>query len=336
MKMSTQISVSKVAERDLDLLLLEEFVASQQFSAWFVSMAITDAPAVEACLSARRSVTHSIGESDLELLFQAGDGTRLLVLIENKVDARLQVMQAERYRSRSANHMQSGDCEKALTIIAAPKSYFGHSKSCKGFDGRVCYEDILQWFTDSGEIGARRAYKEALLRAAITKSSLGYQPVEDAVATRFWREYWEMVRDVAPELRMPEPGAKTAGATFISFKPEGLPSGADIVHKLTGVKGSSTGFVDLQLPGMGELAPELASVLQCFLEHGMSVVRTTNSASVRIAVSVVDPNKEASEQSDGIMEGLDAALRLIRWFRSSSEARSLIEKKAQENLMLRD
>lgn len=323
-----KISVSNVSERDLDLLLLEEFVASPQFRGWFVSTAITGATSVEACLSARRSVTQSIGQSDLEILFRTVDGGRLLVMIENKVKAGFQPLQAERYRARAVNYVQRGDCEQALSIITAPKSYFGGSESCKGFDGRVSYEDILQWFIGSSESGARLAYKEALLQAAINKSSLGYQPVEDAVATRFWRDYWEMVRVAAPELRMPEPGVKTAGSTFISFKPSGLPLGADIVHKLTGTKGSITGFVDLQFPGMGELVLELGSSLKGLLEHGMSVARVTKSAAVRIAVPLVDPNKEAVPQVDEIKAGLAAAMRLHRWLYSSSEVEAAIRQVA--------
>lgn len=328
--MTPQISVSSVSERDVDLLLLEEFVADERFGSWFVGEAINDPPRIKTCLSARRSVTQSNGESDLELLFQVDDGNTLLVMVENKVGAGFQPLQAERYRSRSDNYLKRGACDLALTIITAPECYFGGSESCRGFDGRVSYEALARWFANSDTIGARRAYKVAVLKAAIDKSSLGYQPVEDAVATKFWRDYWEIVRDVAPELRMPVPGVKTAGSTFISFKPAGLPAGSDIVHKLTGTGGAETGFVDIHFPGMGELALEFGSALHGLLKDGMSVVRASKSAAVRMIVPTVDPNKDAAPQSEAIRAGLSAAKLLLAWFQSNPDVEAAMKRSAKD------
>ena len=327
--MNPQISVSSVSERDIDLLLLEEFVASASFGSWFIGQASQNDHQIEACISAQRSVTQSNGESDLELLFQISGGRRLLVMIENKVTAGFQPKQAERYQSRGANYMNRGDCDQTLTVITAPQSYFGRSDSCKGFDGRVTYETVLDWFRRASDLTARKYYKLAVLQAAIDKSGLGYQPVEDALATKFWRDYWELVRALAPELRMAEPGVKTAGSTFIGFKPAGLPIGADIVHKLTGTGGSATGFVDLQFPGMGEHVLELWNALREHLEHDMSLVRASGSAAVRIIVPTVDPNKEADPQCDQIRVGLAAAQRLLKWFLSAPHIATAIDKNAQ-------
>lgn len=330
-QMPPQISVSSVSERDVDLLLLEEFVASIGFGRWFVGEVFSSVPPIETCLTARRSVTQSNGESDLEILFQVNDGSRLLVMIENKVGARFQPLQAERYCVRAANYLLRGDCEKAWTIITAPEAYFGSSDSCKGFDGRISYESILNWFTQSDSIGARKAYKQAVLQAAIGKSALGYQPVEDAVATKFWRDYWSILLDTAPELRMSEPGFKTAGSTFIGFKPAMLPASVNIVHKLTGTEGARTGFVDLHFQGMSEMAPELEKNLQGLLEPGMTIVRATKSAAVRIIVPTVDPNKDAESQLNGIREGLAAAQRLLQWFKSTPEVAYAINQTALQS-----
>lgn len=320
-----QISVSSVSERDIDLLLLEEFVANREFQSWFVRQVAEIAPEIEACLAARRSVTQSNGESDLEILFQVARGRRLLLMVENKIAAGFQPMQAERYRSRGARYVEQGDCDRTLTIITAPECYFGESESCKGFDARITYETLLGWFGKAGSLGERRAYyKQAILQAAIDKSRLGYQPVEDAVATGFWRFYWEIAQAIAPELRMVEPGGKPAGSTFIYFKAGGLPNGSRIVHKLSGTKGLATGFVDLQLPGMGERTPGLDRALQSFLEKDMTVVRASNSAAIRLEVPTLDPNKEAALQIDDIKFGLAAAQRLLAWFRSHPQVGSIV------------
>ncbi|MFQ3242044.1 MAG: hypothetical protein ACI9JZ_001735 [Lentimonas sp.] len=330
--MKPHISVSSVSERDVDLLLLEEFVATASFGSWFVSEACSNSPQIGTCISAQRSVTQSSGESDLELIFIGADGSRLLVMIENKIAAGFQPMQADRYRLRGAGYINRQECDSLLTILTAPQAYFGSTDSSKGFDGRVTYEAILKWFNSMPEFGARQSYKATVLQAAIDKSSLGYQPVEDAVATRFWKDYWELVRAHAPELRMPEPGVKTAGATFIGLKPAGLPIGSDIVHKLTGTKGAANGFMDLQLPGMGDDALVLDEALQSFLDEGMSVVRASKSAAIRLIVPPVDPNRDAIPQTQAIIKGLSAAKRLLVWIQSNKDIGAAIDQIAQQGV----
>jgi len=59
------------------------------------------------------------------------------------------------------------------TVLVAPASYF--YGDLKGFDARVNYEDIVEWFSLSTTIGNRRQYKLALLHSAIEKSTFGYQ-----------------------------------------------------------------------------------------------------------------------------------------------------------------
>jgi hypothetical protein len=292
---------------------------------WFLREAHPDHAAPRECLSARRSVTQSTGESDLELIDLCENGNRLIVMIENKVGAGFQPMQAERYRMRADGYLSRGDCDSVTMVITAPQAYFGTSDSSKGFDGRVTYEAILGWFRESPGMGRRLWYKEAVLQSAIDKAALGYQPVEDAVATKFWRDYWEFVRTHAPELRMPEPGVKTSGATFIELRPDGLPSQGVIMHKLTGTKGSRNGYMDLQLGGMGELVHEIEEALRALLEPDMLVVRTGGSAAIRLDVEMIDPNQDSEGQIDGIIASLDAATRLHRWFQSDPDIRSAVE-----------
>jgi len=323
--METQVSVSSVSERDIDLLLLEEFVASKEFGSWFVCEACSDTAQLEKCVFARRSVTQSIGESDLELTFLHPDGRCLLVMVENKVTAAFQARQADRYRQRGKGYVESGQCDHFLTILTAPEAYFGPSKCCKGFDGRVSYESILRWFQSAGDLGERLSYKTALLQAAITKSSLGYQPVEDSVTTLFWKGYWQLVRHHASELRMREPGAKPSGSTFVYFEPAGLVTGATIVHKLTGTKGASTGFVDLQLPGLGKDVLALDNALQHLLEKGMSIVQVSKSAAIRLVVPSVDPNRDTDSQTQAMKDGVFAARRLVNWFQSNANIRTEID-----------
>src|SRR5262245_48360101 len=120
----TNIQINGIFERDIDLLLLEEFVASPTFLAWFLKE--IQLPDNAVLTDAARSVVTPTGESDLELTLESSLGV-IRVLIENKVGALLQPEQAERYRGRAESHKHNQDCSRAVTAILAPKAYFGQT-----------------------------------------------------------------------------------------------------------------------------------------------------------------------------------------------------------------
>lgn len=287
--MSTDLNISGVSERDVDLLLLEEFLSSLAFQEWFVAQALGPDVRLGRLVEAKRSVTDSTGESDLEVAFSDSEGKRARLLIENKVGAGFQREQAARYQRRGDGYVAQGRCATFYAVLVAPKRYFGGADSVKGFGGRVTYEQILAWFQGADELGERRAYKTALLRSAIDKGTLGYQPVEDASVTNFWRSYWTLASERGPELEMSEPIGKPSGATFICFRPPSLTGGVEICHKLT------YGYVDLQLPRMGRRLNEVRSVLASHFEDGMALARATGSAAVRIRVPTLDSRRPCSE-----------------------------------------
>jgi len=82
-----------VTERDIDLLLMEEFHISDDFVAWFCGeLGLSSvSPA-----GAWHSLCDPDGQSDL-LLRVLTEGRRIGVLIENKVAAPEQDLQGERY-----------------------------------------------------------------------------------------------------------------------------------------------------------------------------------------------------------------------------------------------
>jgi len=98
------ITIAGVLERDTDLLLLEEIIASHDFTSWFVSQINFMDAATAYVADAKRSVTHSTGESDLEILLIDDAKRTFGILIENKVGAGFQPKQALRYRERAANY----------------------------------------------------------------------------------------------------------------------------------------------------------------------------------------------------------------------------------------
>jgi hypothetical protein len=86
--------VERKYERDLDLLLAEEFAVNPTFAERFKALTkFGSEPATVADFWVSKS--NSLGESDLIVVYQCDDGRRFALLIEDKVDANLQSNQAE-------------------------------------------------------------------------------------------------------------------------------------------------------------------------------------------------------------------------------------------------
>lgn len=310
---------ASVCERDIDLLLLEEFVASLAFLQWFSGRVAVAPTKVEKLLEVQRSVIRSNGESDIEVLLQNSNCDTACLLIENKINALFQPQQAERYRSGGQDYQNKGKCGCFQTILVAPERYFSSDTALEGFDARVTYEEIKDWFTHQSWMGARQRYKVALLTAAIEKGVVGYQPIGDDSVTSFWYQYWQLSQAKTPALRMKEPVLKPAGAGFVLFKPSSLPSGVDLIHKLP------HGNVDLQFSGMGHQLDQLQEQFGRLIDADMRFEKASKSACIRLQVPPVDTTREFDPQREASILGLDAATRLLRWYEKFGQATALDE-----------
>lgn len=169
-----------VSERDVDLLVVEELAASAEFRLWFASRVGVSAD--DTLQDIARSVTSSTGESDLELVF-GGPGGCTKVLIEDKIDAILQPRQSERYSERGDGYVHAGSCDRVLTVLVAPDAY---SKGLEGFDARISYEAIREWFASRKVDEPRARYKLQLLEHAIERGAGGWKLIPNGAITDFW------------------------------------------------------------------------------------------------------------------------------------------------------
>jgi len=299
-----EVRISGVFERDVDLLLLEEFVSSPPFLEWFMrAVRIKDCGEL---ISAGRSVWSGTGESDLELTLRGQAGITM-VLIENKVGAPLQPLQAERYRQRAATLRQRPDCSAAVTVVLAPTTYFADENDTAGFDRRVDYQGLLDWFERAEGLGLRGRCNAALLREAIDPVGCTLKP--DKTATEFWRNYWEVASTIAPELRMPEPRDKPATLMFVHFRPLDLLSGISLWHKFP------YGKVDLQFNGKADQLTKLAQEFGRRLDPNMLLEKATGSAVIRVVVPRIDLGAPFETSRPAVEQGLRAALQLLAWYR---------------------
>ena len=255
-------------------------------------------------------MTQSNGESDLEVTIDIGKPYRLRLLIENKVNASLQPMQAERYKARGTTYVEQGHCHECWSVLAAPQRYFGLDNSNKGFDAPISYEEIKEWFDEHEQLGARAKYKSALLQAGIQKGVYGYHAIPDDAVSVFWKKYWIVAQEHAPELEMVEPLVKPSGASFVEFHPQTFPKYVTLLHKL------SHGNADIQFSGFGKRVAELRQKYDAFTESDMFFAPANKSGVIRIKVPPLNAARSFEDQEKEVLQGLLTVKRLHSWFLS--------------------
>jgi hypothetical protein len=314
--MSDVAPIPGLCERDIDLLLVEEFLASPAFLAWFAERSGLKAMPGLKLLHVERSRSDPTGESDVEVTYQEASGRRVRLLIENKVSAGPQPRQAERYRERAASYLARGECDQCATVLAAPGRYVSATRPTAGFDALVTYESIQDWFASAANLGPRGAYKVRLLQDAIDRGVLGYQPVPDQATGEFWQAYWALAVEHAPELEMRKPKPKPPRSNWPRFRPPGLPRDRTIVHKMR------RGHVDLEIRGHGRLLSKVRAEFGPLLDADMEITEASKSAAIRLLVPTLDLSAGVEPQRDAILQGLDAAKRLLRLHARTSTSES--------------
>jgi len=294
-----------IAERDIDLLLMEEFESGSGFLEWFIAVTARWPTDGLETLGAWHSVSNEHGESDVLVLAHDPGGKRLALLIENKVDAPPQLEQAQRYERRGALGVEAGVWQQFATCIVAPQRYLGAAANASGYQTRVSYEDIAEWMRGNLPPGRRTEFKRHLILAAIEQQRRGYSPKLDAVVTRFFTDYWELAESLFPELHFSHSGPRPSGSTWAELRPPALPKGRSIMHKVM------EGFVDLQFAGLGERVDELIRLNPLLLRDGVNFVRATKSAALRIQVPPMDVREDFAARRESAMTALKAALKLL-------------------------
>jgi hypothetical protein len=179
-----KINCSAPCERDLDLVFIDLLVGWPAFGTWLENQ-LDGLPSGGEWQEVAHSVVHApTGESDLELTWHHTQHGRELILIENKINARFQPDQAERYLDRDQSYLHTAQCDAFRTVLFAPASYIGLNPEAHGFNHTLSYEAVLAWITQQPRVPELRL-KQELLEAAIEKRRQGYQAQEDTEVTAF-------------------------------------------------------------------------------------------------------------------------------------------------------
>ena len=289
-------NLATVSERDIDFLLMEEFLVNDQFVVWFCGEI-----GLQGILpsGAWHSVSDTDGETDVLLRVQK-DGRRIGILIENKVGAPEQDLQAERYHLRGIRSQEEGKLDDYMTVICAPKLYLDTMHPGSVYQHRFSYERIARWF--STQPGRRAAWRHHIMLEGIEQGRRGYRMVVNPEITDFHVSYWEHIQKQHPNILMVRPKSRGNGSTWIYLKGNDFPRGVSMCHKF-----------DQQVLDMS------------FRKRGIEDLRTAKTdwpddifllkkgadATLSIRVPFIDMKLGVEAQLPVIEEAVQAAYRLI-------------------------
>ena len=167
-----------LAERDMDLLVLEEMLSSDPFKKWLVGKLYNGTRQFRRLIGAWHTPSlEPLGSVDILFVFEeVSERRKCAILIENKIDQPKQNLQAQRYFEFGEKGIEDGYWDEYLTCLFSPEAYFSSLEPSEYFSSYLSYEEIEQWFarsaaeTHSATI-ERAAYKKTLVRQAIEQGT---------------------------------------------------------------------------------------------------------------------------------------------------------------------
>jgi hypothetical protein len=311
-----------VDEVHIDFLLEEEFTVNLEFLRRFVTGATDSIDQTDlsdflegsrrpdaqfSVISVRHSVSDAHGEADLIVIYQLG-GTkkRVAILIEDKIRAPFQPLQAKRYKDRGLLGKANNEWDEYFTCLVASTSYI---KGGHGFDAAVELEQIKDWMGHADP--KRSAFKAEVIDRAIKKASITGVKVIDEAMTAFRHRHYEFFeeffKEQLQELKLRQPGPTWRGDCWFEIRgcSKQLLGAAYINHK------ADRGFVDLTFPNTD--ASRLQEI-KAILESGMLIEQTYKSAAIRLAVPAIKDFGQFDRERATIAEAFSAATRLIAFY----------------------
>ena len=292
--------LASVYERDIDLLLMEEFHVSSEFVTWFAARAGVSSAVFDG---AWHSVTDADGETDL-LLRVLADKRRIGILIENKVAALEQDRQDERYHLRAARAQQERKFDSFVTCICAPQVYLTGLRAESVYQSEIPYESIADWF---GALdGPRHAWRRRIMLEAIQQSRRGYTMIVNPAVSDFHLAFWEHIQRHHPAIIMRRPTPKGNKSNWIVMKGHDFPPRVQLHFKM-----------DQSVVELGFAGRRVAEILaqKSVWPDQIRPVQKRGTAALAIRVPFVDRMKSLSSQREPLDEVLRALSTLLAYGR---------------------
>jgi hypothetical protein len=309
------MSVERKYERDVDLLLAEEFSVSPKFANWFLGKTSGFRNADARVLDVYVSRSDITGESDLVVVYQqSGNDERFALHIEDKIVAPLQADQERRYRLRGEAGIKRGEYARFEVVLCSPQNYMEVHPEVAAFDARVTYEEIATFLRSQEPDRTRSQYRAQFISTAAGRSVNTWKLDNDELTNRFWDAAYNIASREFVDLEM-KPLKVTKGSTWINLRPRDMPTSPRRVYLF--VKGDR-GIMDLTFTACRAylLQPQIKDLL----DERMTVHQTGKSAAIRIVVApfrVVEPDDDVLSR---VRSAFSACVDLVRFYRGNREA----------------
>lgn len=298
-------------ERDIDVLLAEEFAISPEFADWFLQQTQKFKYVEAQVTDIYISMSDNLGESDLVVKFQRSDRKSFALFIEDKIDAQFQPNQLERYRQRAQLGVEKGQYTEFEVVLCAPNIYRNaHLDAVKSYPF-VSYEAICAFLRSCDPNDPRLAYRADFIESSIPSSVSAWKRNDDEVTNRFWDAAYKIAHSEFPELEM-KPLKVTKNSTWINFRTWDMPTMPQRIY--ISFKGDR-GQMDLTFTNTRDylILPHLKPVLT----EKMDVVQTGKSAAIRLCV---DGFKVAVPDIDvlgKVRDAFAACVQLLKFYREN-------------------
>ena len=293
---------NKLYERDIDLLIIEEFLCNKEFAKLFTDKAGIKSDYVQC--SAHHSQYNRFGESDITFVLKYENGKEIGIFIEDKINAPSMDGQSQRYIKRAKSLQNEQKIDKWFIFLVAPDQYVKEHKNDPNSNYKLIltYENMVAFFDCCGDI--RSLHKKSMLLYAIQKKEKRIHNLDQSV-TDFWNDLRSYCNKYYPELELAGK-AKTHASNSCWPEFHTNVNGTKIVYK------SDKGYVDFQISDYADYIPQLHIKLSSLMQKDMRICRASNSASVRLSDPnwIIDFHSDFNDSIDTVNEVLSAVLRM--------------------------
>ena len=287
---SMQIRFDTVLERDMDLLIIEEFISDPCFASIFLDAAcITDEYSIERIIHSKTDAQY--GESDIVIVLKIRDHLHALH-IEDKIDAIAMPNQNKRYHLRAEKDIANGEYQSYSVLITAPDKYLKNNKEAQKYVHKVSFEQLQTHFAEKSD--SRSKYKLALISKAIDAGKNGYQWEANPHVVRFCTAMYAYQAEHFPGM------PKGTIAWWPTYK---------TIHKDISINfKANKGHCDLSFTCP---ANELYRQYKDKIHGRMTIVQTGKSSAIRIAIKPIYFEKAFDEHVHEVHAALQAIKELI-------------------------
>ena len=288
-----EIKIDSLLERDMDFLIMEEFIADKDFAKIFLdTVQISGDYVIDKAYHSK--VDADYGESDLVFVLNFGDFLHA-IHIEDKVDAPAMPEQHERYYKRAEKEIANGEYDTYSVVIAAPEKYLDKNSEAKKYTYQVSYEKLYEFFIEKKD--DRSMFKAAMIERAIVEHQNGYQWTPNEHVQRFCKDMYAYQK---------EHFAGMHEGTYAWW-----PEYKTIYKNLKVVFKSNLGYCDLAFSKMN-----YAELYRAFIDkiyENMTIVKTNKSSAIRISVNPIKFEDDFNSVKEDVHSALAAVKELLEF-----------------------